>query len=114
METMQPLTIRFTPKAIAKARELLQKSGVPEGGVRVGLVGGGCSGYTYRIQAEAAPRPQDHIFEFEGVRVFVDPKSLKLLNGSTVDYHESLMYSGFAFHNPNAKRTCGCGSSFSV
>jgi len=98
--------IQVTPKAI-------QKMGV-EGGLRLGVLGGGCSGLSYQFKFDTRPRPKDHVFDFEGVQIFVDPKSILYLHGMTLDYKESLMQSGFVFENPNAKKNCGCGTSFSA
>jgi iron-sulfur cluster assembly protein len=106
--------IQVTPKALDKIRQMLLRQGAAEGGLRLGVQGGGCSGYSYLVRLEAAPKSKDQVFEFDGVKVFVDPKSLKLLQGLTLDYRESLLQSGFVFENPNAKKSCGCGTSFSV
>jgi iron-sulfur cluster assembly protein len=105
--------IQLTPKAAQKIREAFAKQGV-SGGLRLGVLGGGCSGMSYQFRFEPQARPTDHVFEFDGVRVFVDPKSMLYLDGSTLDYKESLMQSGFAFDNPNATKSCGCGSSFTA
>ena len=107
--------IQVTEKAIAKIRSAMAKEGVsPEqGGLRVGVQGGGCSGLSYNIRFDSGPRERDRIFQFEGVRVFVDPKSFIYLHGMTLDYQETLMQQGFVFVNPNAKKSCGCGTSFS-
>jgi iron-sulfur cluster assembly protein len=106
--------VYVTPKAAQKIREALNREGMPEGGLRLGVIGGGCSGLTYQIKFVPVARANDHIFEFDGVRVFVDPKSIVYLDGMTLDWQESLMQSGFVFHNPQAKKSCGCGTSFSV
>lgn len=103
--------INVTAKAAARIRQLLQTHGV-EGGFRLGLVGGGCSGLAYKFKLEPEPRPSDHVFEYDGVKVFIDPKSYTYLDGLTLDYRESLMESGFVFENPNAQKTCSCGKSF--
>jgi Iron-sulfur cluster assembly accessory protein len=105
--------IQVTPKAVEKIRAAFQKEGV-QGGLRLGVLGGGCSGLSYLFRFEPKPRPTDKVFEFDGIQVYVDPKSMLYLDGMTLDYKESLMYSGFAFDNPNAKKSCGCGSSFSA
>ena len=76
------------------------------------MQGGGCSGLSYLFKSSAKPRPTDKVFEFEGVKIFVDPKSMVYLDGMTLDYKESLIHSGFVFENPNAKKSCGCGTSF--
>ncbi|MBX5495326.1 MAG: iron-sulfur cluster assembly accessory protein [Bryobacteraceae bacterium] len=105
--------IQVTPKAVEKIRAAFQKEGV-QGGLRLGVLGGGCSGLSYLFRFEPKPRPTDKVFEFDGIQVYIDPKSMLYLDGMTLDYKESLMYSGFAFDNPNAKKSCGCGSSFSA
>ncbi len=84
-----------------------------EGGLRLGVQGGGCSGLSYSVRFDTQPRERDRVFTFDGVRVFVDPKSFIYLQGMVVDYEETLMKRGFVFHNPNATKSCGCGSSFS-
>jgi iron-sulfur cluster assembly protein len=105
--------LTVTPKAVAKIRQTFQKMGV-EGGLRLGVLGGGCSGLSYQFKFDTQPRPKDNVFEFDGVKNFVDPKSLIYLRGMTLDYKESLMQSGFVFENPNAKKSCGCGTSFAA
>ncbi|MEX2273736.1 MAG: iron-sulfur cluster assembly accessory protein [Vicinamibacterales bacterium] len=85
------------------------------GGLRVGVKAGGCSGFEYTFGWETAPKPADQIFEgVAGAKIFVDPRSLRLLDGTTLDYDTSLLSKGFMFHNPQAKSTCGCGVSFSI
>jgi iron-sulfur cluster assembly protein len=107
-------SIHVTPKAVAKIREAFAREGVSGGGLRLGVLGGGCSGLSYQFKYDARQRPSDSVFEFDEIRVFVDPKSMLYLDGMTLDYKESLMYSGFAFDNPNATRSCGCGTSFTA
>jgi iron-sulfur cluster assembly protein len=106
--------IQVTPKAVTKIREAFAKQGVSGGGLRLGVLGGGCSGLSYQFKYSPQPRPTDKIFEFDDVKIFVDPKSYVFLDGMTLDYKESLMYSGFEFDNPHAKKSCGCGTSFSA
>lgn len=106
--------IQVTPKAVQKIRDAFARQGVQDGGLRLGVLGGGCSGLSYQFKFELKPRATDHIFLFDGVQVFVDPKSMVYLDGMTLDYKESLMQSGFAFDNPHAAKSCGCGSSFSA
>ena len=106
--------IEVTPKAVGKIREAFQKHGVSEGGLRLGVLGGGCSGLSYQFKFDRVPRTTDNVFQFEDVKVFVDPKSLKFLSGMTLDWKDSLIHSGFAFENPNAKKSCGCGTSFTA
>jgi len=107
--------LQVTAKALTRIRVAMSKEGVSltEGGLRLGVMGGGCSGLSYSIKFDTQPRERDRIYEFEGVRVFVDPKSFLYLNGMTLDYEETLMRQGFNFINPNSTRSCGCGSSFS-
>jgi len=107
--------LQVTEKAIRRIRAAMAKEGVSptEGGLRLGVMGGGCSGLSYSIKFDARPRERDRIYEFDGVRVFVDPKSYLYLHGMTLDYEETLMRQGFNFINPNSTHSCGCGSSFS-
>lgn len=105
--------VNVTPKAVAKIREAFAKEGVT-GGLRLGVQGGGCSGLSYLLRFETQPRPTDNVFDFEDVRIFVDPKSMLYLEGMTLDWKDSLIYSGFEFENPHAKKSCGCGTSFSA
>jgi iron-sulfur cluster assembly protein len=108
--------IVVTDKAIAKIRAAMVKEGIsPEqGGLRLGVQGGGCSGLSYNIRFDTQPRERDRIFQHNGVRVFVDPKSFIYLHGMTLDYQETLMQQGFVFVNPQATKSCGCGTSFSA
>ena len=107
--------ILVTEKAIAKVRTAMAKEGIsPEqGGLRLGVQGGGCSGLSYNIRFDTQPRERDRVFQFGDVRVFVDPKSFIYLHGMTLDYQETLMQQGFVFVNPQASKSCGCGTSFS-
>ena len=105
--------IEVTPKAVEKIRQSFASQGV-SGGLRLGVLGGGCSGLSYQFKFEPKPRATDQVFDYDGVQVFVDPKSMVFLDGMTLDYKESLMQSGFAFENPNAKKSCGCGTSFTA
>ena len=92
---------------------MLAESGA-SGGLRLGVVGGGCSGLSYKFKFESKPLPTDRVFEVDGVSLVVDPKSYEYLNGLTLDYQESLMEQVFVFNNPNAAKSCGCGKSFLV
>ena len=107
--------VHVTEKAVKRIRIAMAKEGISpeEGGLRLGVMGGGCSGLSYSIKFDTQPRERDRIFTFDGVRIFVDPKSFLYLNGMTLDYEETLMRQGFNFINPNSARSCGCGSSFS-
>jgi iron-sulfur cluster assembly protein len=121
-ETKTPVTekaggvVHVTERAAKQILALLAKEGVsPEtGGLRLGVQGGGCSGLSYAMRLDTQPRDRDKIFEQFGARVFVDPKSLIYLAGTTLEYEETLMRQGFVFQNPNATRSCGCGSSFTA
>lgn len=108
--------LQVTDRAIARIRSAMAKEGISaeEGGLRLGVKGGGCSGLSYSITFDTHPRERDRIYNFSGVRVFVDPKSFVYLHGMTLDYEETLMRQGFNFVNPNSSRSCGCGSSFTV
>ena len=107
--------IQITERALVKIKAAMEKEGTsPEqGGLRLGVQGGGCSGLTYNIRFDTQPRERDRIFQFGDVRVFVDPKSFIYLHGMTLDYQETLMQQSFVFVNPNASKSCGCGTSFS-
>jgi iron-sulfur cluster assembly protein len=107
--------LQVTEKAIKRIRAAMAKEGISptEGGLRLGVMGGGCSGLSYSIKFDTHPRERDRIYKFDDVRVFVDPKSFLYLHGMTLDYEETLMRQGFNFINPNSKHSCGCGSSFS-
>ena len=107
--------VQVTEKAVARIRAVLAKENISptEGGLRLGVQGGGCSGLSYNICFDTHPRERDRVFQFGDVRVFVDPKSFIYLHGMVLDYEETLMHQGFVFQNPNAKKSCGCGTSFS-
>ena len=105
--------IEVTPKAVSKIREAFAKQGVT-GGLRLGVQGGGCSGLSYLFRFDPKPRPTDKVFEYDDVKIFVDPKSYVFLDGMTLDWKDSLIHSGFVFDNPHAKRSCGCGTSFTA
>jgi len=108
--------IVVTEKAVARIKSAMEKENIsPEqGGLRVGVQGGGCSGLSYNIRFDSQPRERDRIFQFGDVRVFVDPKSFIYLHGMTLDYEETLMHQGFVFKNPNSQKSCGCGTSFTA
>jgi iron-sulfur cluster assembly protein len=105
--------IEVTPRAAERIRKILAENR-PAAGLRIGLVGGGCSGLSYKFRVEKQPRADDNVFEYDGVKIFVDPKSYEHLNGLTLDFRESLLENQFVFENPNAKSTCGCGKSFGL
>ncbi len=106
-----PLTL--TAKAVEMVRDAMTRENLTGYGIRVGVVGGGCSGFQYSMDFENAERDGDSTFEQDGIKLFVDPMSSMYLTGVTVDYVVGLQGAGFKFNNPNAKNTCGCGQSFS-
>lgn len=107
--------VQISDNAAKLILKMTQKNGIPEGGLRIGIKAGGCSGLSYTFAWEAAPRVGDHVFDGEGgSKVFIDPKSYRFIDGTTLDYDTSLVSKGFIFNNPNAKSSCGCGTSFSV
>ena len=103
--------ISLTKFAANKILSLLEDK--QETGIRAGVLGGGCSGFTYNLKLDYE-MDKDRVIESNGVKIFVDPKSYLYLMGTEIDYVDDLNQSGFKFVNPNAKRTCGCGESFSV
>lgn len=108
-------TISVTPAAVEAIRRQIAKRNRPETSLRVGIRGGGCSGFSYVVEFhDGPPRPKDVVFDYGDVRVVVDPKSLLYLNGSTLDWEQLLVRQGFKFINPNEKASCGCGHSFTV
>jgi iron-sulfur cluster assembly protein len=105
--------IQITDGAARKIRTLMTKQGIDDGGLRVGVKGGGCSGLSYTFAWEKQARLGDEVVEGpDGAKIYVDKKSLLYLNGTVHDYDTNLITQGFEFSNPNAKSTCGCGSSF--
>jgi iron-sulfur cluster assembly accessory protein len=105
--------VTLTDIATKKVTEFLATQEQPEAGLRVAVKGGGCSGFQYQLALDEA-KAGDQIFEHEGIRIMVDEQSLRYVDGSTVDYTESLMGAGFQVNNPNVVAACGCGSSFRV
>jgi len=106
--------IQLTPTAVSKVQEILGSQEPQPAGLRIAVVGGGCSGFSYSMAFENNPGMLDKTYNFDGLKVFIDQASLLYLDGAEVDYVESLEGSGFKFSNPNVKSTCGCGSSFSA
>ena len=113
-ETAKKSPLFLTPQAITKVREIMATQDPLPAGLRVGVVGGGCSGFQYSMAFENQAGMMDKVFTFDDLKVFVDATSLMYLNGCTVDYVETLEAAGFKFENPQVKSTCGCGSSFQV
>ena len=109
------MSITLTKKAEDKVKEILLDQPEPFAGLRIQVVGGGCSGFQYRMGFDKNFNDQnDTVFEFDGLKVFIDKSSLLYMNGAEVDYVEGLHGAGFKFNNPNVTGSCGCGSSFSV
>lgn len=108
------MPIIVTDTAIKQVNQVLQSQNRQGWGVRVGVKGGGCSGLSYVMDIAEGPDQKDKVFDFDGFKVFCDPKSYFYLNGLTLDYSTDLMGGGFKFVNPNATKTCGCGSSFAA
>ncbi len=106
--------IEISDLAATRIKALAVEKGTPDGGLRLGVKGGGCSGLSYFIDWAAGPAKLDQIVEKDGARVFVDPKSAVFLQGTIIDWQQTLMHSGFVFRNPNVKSACGCGESFTV
>jgi iron-sulfur cluster assembly protein len=106
--------VQLTKKAIEMAKKAIERRGQATFGLRLGVRGGGCSGVSYAIEFADKARGRDHVFDFDGVNIVIDPKSLIYLRGSVLDYEVKLMQHGFKFRNPNEKSGCGCGESFTV
>ena len=106
------MSIIVTDEAAAKIRQALEREGLPAGGMRLGVKGGGCSGLSYVVRFEAEKGPLDKVFEKNGAQVFVDLKSYLYLKGMTLDWQGDFMRQGFTFVNPNASKSCSCGQSF--
>jgi iron-sulfur cluster assembly accessory protein len=106
--------VNMTPTAVTKVKEIMAQQNPVPAGLRVGVVGGGCSGFSYSMSFESGAGMMDKVIDVDGLKVFVDATSMMYLTGVTVDYVETLEGAGFKFENPNVKSTCGCGSSFSV
>ena len=109
------MAITLTERAIKEVKSILQQNSLPDQTcLRVGVKGGGCSGFTYVLDMVPAPAEGDEVFPQDGIRIVCDPKSYLYLGGTEVDYKDELLNRGFIFNNPNAKGSCGCGSSFTA
>ncbi|MDP6085763.1 MAG: iron-sulfur cluster assembly accessory protein [Nitrospinota bacterium] len=106
--------ITLTETAVRQVKKLKEEQNLEDYALRVGIQGGGCSGISYTLGFDSEVKEKDKVFDIEGIKVVVDMKSLLYLGGTTLTYEESMMGGGFRFENPNAKRTCGCGSSFTA
>src|ERR1700752_317855 len=113
-ETVKKAPLILTPQAVAKVREIMATQDPLPAGLRIGVVGGGCSGFQYSMAFENQAGMMDKVYNFDDLKVFVNATSLMYLQGCTVDYVETLEAAGFKFENPQVKSTCGCGSSFCV
>ena len=113
-QTGEKKSLSMSPTAIAKVKEIMSQQDPVPAGLRMGVVGGGCSGFNYSMSFENSAGMMDKVLTFDGLKVFVDATSMMYLAGCNVDYVETLEGAGFKFENPNVKSTCGCGSSFSV
>lgn len=111
-DTTFPVSV--TPRALSQVKRLLAKDGRPEAFLRIGVKGGGCSGFEYVMKIDVTPKTIDLVLDLEGVRVVCDSKSATFLVGSTFDYTGNLIGGGFKFDNPNIEKSCGCGTSFAM
>jgi iron-sulfur cluster assembly protein len=114
MAEVKEILVHLTPSAIKEVKRLIQAQNKGDVALSVGVKGGGCSGMTYHLGFQEKIGPHDQVFEVDGLRVVVDAKSALYLRGTTLDFVDSLQESGFKFINPNAKESCGCGTSFSA
>src|SRR5579863_9286297 len=108
------MSVQLTERAVGKVREIMSSQEQAPAGLRIAVVGGGCSGFSYSMAFENQPNMLDKTYNYNGLKIFIDQASLLYLDGAEVDYVETLEGSGFKFSNPNVKSTCGCGSSFSA
>lgn len=113
LETQTPI-ISLTDAALKEVKRLINVQGIEEGGLRLGVKGGGCSGLSYTINFDDKIGQYDQVYEIDGVKVIIDAKSAIYLQGTQLDYQKDLMGGNFKFLNPNANKTCGCGESFSA
>jgi len=108
------MNVTLTDQAVSKVREILDQQDPRPAGLRIAVVGGGCSGFSYSLAFDNNANASDKVFEYDGLKVFIDQASMLYLDGAEVDYFETLEASGFKFNNPNVRTTCGCGSSLSA
>ena len=106
--------VKLTETAVSKVREIVGQQTPRPAGLRIAVVGGGCSGFSYQMAFDNQANGSDRVYDYDGLKVFIDQASMLYLDGTEVDYVETLEGAGFKFQNPNVKTTCGCGSSFSV
>lgn len=109
------MAIELTEAAVSQVRQMMSKHDLGEGyGLRIGVKAGGCAGREYVVDLEEGPTEKDRVFEFDDVKVFVDPRSYLFVNGLRLDFFETMLEQGFKFENPNAASSCGCGTSFTT
>jgi iron-sulfur cluster assembly protein len=106
--------ITLTETAVKQINKFREDEKMPDGGLRIAVVGGGCSGLSYKLDFQKDPQGTDKVFEVQGVKIFIDPKSFLYVRGLELDYSGGLNGTGFTFKNPNATKSCGCGTSFAV
>ena len=106
--------VNFTDIALSKVKQILSQQSEPLGGLRVAVIAGGCSGFQYAMNFERSSQENDEVLEIDGLKVFIDPQSFLYLEGTQIDYEETVRGAGFKFNNPNVTGSCGCGESFSV
>ena len=107
--------VNITEKAVNEVKRIIKENNIPENySLRIGVKGGGCSGLSYSLGFDSDEKPTDNVIEKNGVKIIIDMKSYLYLTGTEIDYQDGLNGRGFIFNNPNAKKTCGCGSSFSA
>ncbi|MGE5112098.1 MAG: HesB/IscA family protein [Acidobacteriaceae bacterium] len=111
-EVKKSTPISLSANAVAKVKEIMAQQNPVPAGLRIGVVGGGCSGFQYSMNFENGAGAMDKVFDYDGLKLYIDATSLVYLSGVNVDYVETLEGAGFKFENPNVKSTCGCGSSF--
>jgi iron-sulfur cluster assembly accessory protein len=114
VETQDASPVTLTPKAVEMVNNAMAQENLSGYGIRIGVVGGGCSGFQYSMDFENELKDGDTLYDADGLKVYLDPMSAMYLQGVTIDYVIGLQGAGFKFNNPNAKNTCGCGSSFSA
>jgi iron-sulfur cluster assembly protein len=114
MDATRTTILSVTPKAASHVRRIAEREGLPEGCLRLRVTAGGCSGFSYRLSIEEAPGEKDHVDEAHGLRVLIDPVTGPIVEGSTLDFNDSLLGGGLKVINPRAQHECACGESFSI